>query len=68
MENFFKKENYLGVAFGVALLAIGFFLLSRPPVDGVLSLVLSPIILTIAYCAVIPLAIIWRSKAEKKEQ
>ncbi len=39
------------------MVILGFYLLGRPPVDGVLSLNVAPIILTLAFVIVIPLGI-----------
>jgi len=64
MNNFFNKENFLGLALGFGLLVLGFFLMSRPPVNGVLTLTVAPIILTLTYCIIIPLAIVFSKKSK----
>lgn len=46
--------------FGAGLLTIlvGYVCLAQPPVDGVLSLTLAPILLVIGYCILIPIALL----------
>ena len=47
---------------GLVVIALGYFLLSRPPVDGVMSLTLAPLLLVIGYCVLIPLALLSRNE------
>ncbi len=66
-ENFFTKINYLGILIGVLALVIGFFALSRPPVTGFMTMTFAPILLTIAYCVIFPLAIMLRGSKKESE-
>ena len=43
---------------GIAVIIVGYFFLSQPPVDGFLSLTLAPILLVIGYCVLIPIALL----------
>ncbi|MBK8129542.1 MAG: hypothetical protein IPK53_11805 [bacterium] len=45
------------------MLIAGYFFMSQPPHDGFMSLTLSPLILTAAYCVVIPWGILAREQA-----
>lgn len=60
----FTRKNYMILGTGLVLLLLGYVLMSQPPHDGFLSLTLSPIILTIAYCIVIPWGILAREKSD----
>ena len=44
------------------MLIFGYFFMSQPPHDGFMSLTLAPLILTAAYCVVIPWGIMAREK------
>ena len=57
-----KKNLYLFLI-GVAIIVIGFILLSIGPATNVLSLTIAPIVLTIGYLVAIPLALIYREKS-----
>ena len=62
----FGKQNLRILAVGLLFLVVGFVLMAQPPVNGFLSLTLSPIVLMIAYLVIIPYAIMYDPK--KKEQ
>ena len=54
----FSGKNWIGLAVGLAVIALGYVLLSIPPADGVLSLTLAPLLLVLGYCGIIPYAIL----------
>ena len=63
VNNFtFGKLNLLILAIGIIGIAIGFILMSQPPVNGFFSRTLSPIILVIAYLIIIPYSILTKNK------
>lgn len=62
---FFNKTNVAIMAVAIALLIVGYWLLATPPVDGFLSLTVSPLILVFTYLFVVPAAILWSGKTEK---
>ena len=66
-DSFFNKKNYLGVLIGVGLLIVGYFALSRGPVNSNSSMNVAPIILFITYCVVFPVAIMMNKNGKKKE-
>ena len=63
----FTSENYMLFGVGLGILVIGYIALSRGPWDSFWSLTLAPILLVLAYCVVIPVAILYRKKNKKQE-
>lgn len=61
---FFGRKNYYILAIGIAVLIIGFILMSIGPVNSFWSLTLSPIVLLIAFLVIIPWSIFYREKEE----
>ena len=59
----YSKRNWRLFGLGIGVIALGYVFLSRPPVDGFLSLTLAPLLLVIGYCVLIPMALL---KGEKK--
>ena len=53
----FKKTNYIIFAAGIACIITGYILMSIGSQDGILSSKISPIVLIIGYCILIPLSI-----------
>jgi len=66
-NNFFTKNNYILIFTGIVMLFLGFYALSRPPVNGFWTMKFAPIILTIAYCVVFPIAIILKPGSKEKD-
>jgi hypothetical protein len=60
---YWDKKNYLFLFLGFALLIIGFYIMSIGSWDSATSLVISPIILFIAYIFIFPLSIFAKKKA-----
>ncbi len=63
----FEKQNYLIFAMGVGVIILGYLAMMQGPHDSFLSLKLSPILLVLGYCVLIPIAILKRSKPPKSE-
>lgn len=61
-----ERENYIILGIGLLLIVFGYIALSGDSVDGFVPLTLSPILLVLGYCVVIPVGIMYRKK-EKKE-
>jgi hypothetical protein len=59
----FGKVNYQIMGVGILLIALGYVALAQKPWDGFLPLVVSPVLLVIGYCVVIPVGILYRKKA-----
>lgn len=64
---YWSKKNYLLLALGVVATIIGFYFMSIGPWNSFSSLVISPIILFIAYIIIFPLSIFSRNKSEKEQ-
>jgi len=64
---YWDKKNYLFLFSGFALLVVGYYVMSLGSWDSTESLILSPIILVIAYVLIFPLSIFSKKKdsAEK---
>lgn len=62
-----EKENFMILGLGVALLIVGYILMSQNSVDGFLPTVVSPILLVLGYCVVIPYGIMKKPKSEMAE-
>lgn len=60
---YWDKKNYLFLFLGFALLVVGYYVMSIGSWDSTASLILSPIILVIAYILIFPMSIF----AKKKE-
>ena len=65
---YWNKMNYYLLALGILVTIIGFYVMSMGTWDSFTSLVLSPIILFIAYVIIFPLSIFFRKKSEEKNQ
>ena len=65
---YWDKSNYYLLIFGIVLLILGFYAMSIGPWDSTSSLVVSPIILFIAYVFIFPLAILFRKKSKSKDE
>ncbi len=61
-----EKRNYVILLAGVLVLFIGYLLMWIGGVDDALSLVVSPIVLMIGYCVIIPVGIMYRKKPAGK--
>ena len=64
---YWEKKNYYLLALGLVVTIIGFYFMNLGPWDSFSSLVLSPIILFIAYIIIFPLSIFLRKKSEKEQ-
>lgn len=64
---YWEKKNYYLLALGLILTIIGFYFMAQGPWNSFSSLVISPIILFIAYIVVFPLSIFLRKKSEKEQ-
>ena len=52
-----NTKNYIIFGIGIVLIILGYILMSLGPHDGILSSKLSPVILIIGYCVLIPISI-----------
>lgn len=59
---YWDKRNYIFLFLGFALLILGYYVMSMGSWDSTTSLIISPIILVIAYILIFPLAIFSKKK------
>lgn len=64
---YWEKKNYYLLGLGLLLTVVGFYFMAQGPWDSFSSLVISPIILFIAYVVIFPLSIFIRKKSEKEQ-
>ena len=62
----YTRRNAIVFAAGIGTILVGYLCLSRPPVDGFMSLTLAPILLVLGYCVLIPIALLLGSKEKDK--
>jgi len=65
--NIFEKQNYLLFAVGVGVIILGYLAMMQGPYNSFLSLKLSPLLLVLGYCVLIPIAILKRPRQPKSE-
>ena len=64
---YWDKKNYYLLALGLVVTIIGFYFMTIGPWNSFSSLVISPILLFIAYIIIFPLSIFLRKKSEKEQ-
>jgi hypothetical protein len=64
---YWDKKNYYLLGLGLLLTVIGFYFMGQGSWNSFPSLVISPIILFIAYVIIFPLSIFFRKKSEKEK-
>jgi FtsH-binding integral membrane protein len=64
---YWEKKNYYLLALGLVVTIVGFYFMTIGPWNSVSSLVISPILLFVAYIIIFPLSIFLRKKAEKEQ-
>ncbi|MBU0519360.1 hypothetical protein KJ564_10540 [bacterium] len=60
----FNALNYRLFFGGILLIIIGYIMMMQGPHDSFLSLHLSPVLLVLGYCVIIPLAILLKPKVK----
>jgi hypothetical protein len=56
----FARENYVIMGIGIAVVVAGYLAMLEGSIEGFLPLVVSPILLVIGYCVVVPFGILYR--------
>ncbi len=59
----FTRTNYSIMGIGLATIVAGYLAMWGQPVEGTLPLVVSPLLLIIGYCVIVPLGILYRKSA-----
>jgi len=57
-----EKENFVIISLGIVLIVVGYLLMAQNSVSGFVPTVISPILLFLGYCVVIPYGILKRPK------
>lgn len=65
---YWEKQNYILLIVGVLMLIIGYYVMSIGSWDSFTSLVVSPIILFIAYVLIFPASILLRKKSDSEKE
>ena len=67
-QAFFKIKNIVFIAIAILTIVTGFIFLAQGPVDGFKSLTIAPILLTLGYVVLMPIAIMYgKGKVEQAE-
>ncbi len=56
------SKNYIIIGIGIALIIIGYILMSENSVDGFLPTMVAPVLLIFGYCVVVPVGILYTDK------
>jgi len=59
------RENYILILAGVVIIVLGYVLMAMGGLEDTLSTVISPLILIIGYCVVVPVGILYRRKKDQ---
>jgi hypothetical protein len=62
-----QRINYMIMLVGVVVIIIGYIIMSMGDATSPLAVTISPIILFIGYCIIIPVGILYRKKDKKNE-
>ncbi len=54
------KENYVIMGVGIAVIVAGYLAMLEGSIEGFLPLVVSPILLVVGYCVIIPFGILYK--------
>jgi hypothetical protein len=61
----FTRTNYSIMGIGLATIIAGYLAMWGQPVEGALPLVVSPLLLIIGYCVIVPLGILYRKPTDE---
>jgi len=59
------RQNFIIIGIGLAFIVAGYLALLEGSVEGVLPLVIAPVLLVLGYCVIIPAGILYKSKTGK---
>ncbi len=61
----YTRANYILFLGALVVIALGYVALTQPPWNNFWSLTVSPILLVLGYCVMIPLALLYQKKKKK---
>lgn len=70
----YSRRNVIFLAAGLLTIVIGYICMAQPPVNGFLTLSLSPVLVVLGYCVLIPIGLLLGAPSgesappEKKEE
>jgi len=62
------RDNFRIIGIGLLVIVAGYIALLEGSVEGFLPLVVAPILLLIGYCVIVPIGIMYRKSAAKKDE
>jgi hypothetical protein len=62
-----EKQNYIILAIGLVVIVVGYIALASNGVEGIMPLVVAPILLVLGYCVIIPFGILYKVKEKAIE-
>lgn len=62
------RQNFIILGVGVLVILAGYGAMYGQPVEGFLPLVVSPLLLVLGYCVIIPVGILYRKKKATEEE
>ncbi len=62
-----NSKNYMIIGAGIAVIILGYILMSPNSVDGFLPTVIAPMLLIFGYCIVVPIGILYKDKGVNEE-
>jgi hypothetical protein len=63
-----ERQNFIILGIGLLVILLGYAAMYNAPVEGFLPLVVSPILLVLGYCVIIPIGILYRKRNAEPEQ
>ena len=63
-----KRENFLILGVGLLVIIAGYLAMMEGSVEGVLPLVVAPILLVIGYCVIVPIGIFYKKSYIRKQE
>lgn len=62
------RQNFIILGIGFLAILLGYAAMYNAPVEGFLPLVVSPVLLVLGYCVIIPIGILYRKRKAEPEQ
>ncbi len=62
------RQNFIILGIGLLVIIAGYAAMLEGSVEGFLPLVVSPILLVVGYCVIIPFGILYRKRSQPAEQ
>ncbi len=62
------SKNYLIIGLGIALIIVGYILMSENSVSGFLPTSVAPVLLIVGYCVIVPIGILYKDKSVNESE